>query len=230
MSTFSGFPKESFKFLDDLAKNNSKDWFDANKSTYQKKLQEPALDLIVALGERLQKLSKSITFSTKLNGGSLKRLNRDLRFSKDKTPYKTNLMFEIWDGPVRKESRSSFYMNIEAGNTGIGVGHFMFESDFLDVYRKAVLDNKQGGALQEIVDGLVKDGYGQGGEALKGVPRGFDKEHPRAELLKYKGMYVHSPSISKSDMISKDCLDICFAHCERMFPYHQWLMKQAKKL
>ena len=230
MSTFSGFPKGSYKFLDDLAKNNSKEWFEANKSTYKEQLQEPALDLIVALGERLQKLSKTITFSTKLNGGSLKRLNRDLRFSKDKTPYKTNLMFEIWEGPKRKESRSSFYMNIENGNTGIGVGHHMFESDFLEVYRKAVLDNRQGVELHNIIEGLVSDGYGQNGDALKGVPRGYDKEHPRAELLKYKGMYVYSPNISKAKMTSKDCFDVCFEHCERMFPYHKWLMKQAKKL
>ena len=91
MSTFNGFPKGTRKFLRDLGRNNNRDWFNANKSKYEKEVREPALAFITAMRKPLRSLSECFQAIPKKTGGSLMRIYRDTRFSKDKTPYKTNV-------------------------------------------------------------------------------------------------------------------------------------------
>lgn len=92
LKTFSGFPREGISFLADLAGNNNREWFQANKKLFHEQLQKPAQQFVISLGLRLQEISPGIRFDPSTNGsGSLMRIYRDTRFSKDKTPYKTNI-------------------------------------------------------------------------------------------------------------------------------------------
>ena len=100
---FVGFPENGLRFLSGLKKNNNKEWFDARKETYREGVAEPAQAFVVALGRRLQTISKGIIYDTRLNGGgSVMRVYRDIRFSKDKTPYKDWLGIFFWEGKAKK--------------------------------------------------------------------------------------------------------------------------------
>jgi uncharacterized protein (TIGR02453 family) len=100
MSMFGGFPKGTAKFLRGLSKNNEKAWFEAHRGDYQTGYVEPALAFVEAIGPRLQKISPSISFEPKING-SLFRINRDVRFAKDKRPYKDHIDLWFWHGDKR---------------------------------------------------------------------------------------------------------------------------------
>ena len=97
MHAFSGFPRETARFLADLAKNNEKAWFDAHRGDYDQFYVAPALAFVAAIGPRLQKISPTVAFEPRING-SLFRINRDVRFSKDKRPYKDHIDLWFWHG------------------------------------------------------------------------------------------------------------------------------------
>ena len=100
---FNGFLAAGLQFLADLEVNNEKEWFEAHKDVYQSQLLEPATNFITAVGERLQSISNQIRYDTRTNGsGSLMRIYRDTRFSKDKTPYKTAVSGMWWQGEGKK--------------------------------------------------------------------------------------------------------------------------------
>ena len=106
--TFTGFPREGIQFLRDIDDNNNRDWFEAHKHIYQTALVEPAQAFIVALGERLQTIAPNVQYDTRTNGsGSLMRIYRDVRFSKDKSPYKNWIGIVFWEGQGKKTDNSS---------------------------------------------------------------------------------------------------------------------------
>ena len=110
---FTGFPKEGLQFLADLAHNNNREWFNARKGVYLESVQGPAQAFVAALGRRLKRLSPGIAYDTNPNGGgSLLRIYRDVRFSRDKTPYNTDVRMSFWEGPAKKEALSSFFVGI----------------------------------------------------------------------------------------------------------------------
>jgi len=97
---FAGFPDGTFRFLRGIAKDNSKDWFEAHRTDYEQSYVEPAKALVAELGPKLQKISPGVKIEPKVNG-SLFRINRDVRFSKDKSPYKTHLDLWFWEAEHR---------------------------------------------------------------------------------------------------------------------------------
>jgi uncharacterized protein (TIGR02453 family) len=225
--TFSGFPPEGIRFLSDLADNNDRNWFAAHKSTFQNQLQAPAQAFVVALGKRLQDVSPDIVYDTRLNGsGSLMRIYRDTRFSKDKTPYKTNVSLAFWAGPSKRAAYSAFYIRLEPGGGGIMTGRYAFDKPILAAYRDAVVDTEMGAELESVLAKIQAEGeYTIGGEHYKKVPRGYDPEHPRAGLLRYNGLHAFYLSIKPEHLTSAELVDICYEHCARMAPLHRWLVK-----
>ena len=119
---FTGFPEQGFEFLRQIARNNSKAWFEAHKAEYIQDLQLPAQALVVALGERLRSLFPTIGYDPRPHGGSLMRIYRDVRFSKDKSPYKTHIGANFWDGE-RKAEGSGFHFFMDAEGARFYVGH-----------------------------------------------------------------------------------------------------------
>jgi uncharacterized protein (TIGR02453 family) len=228
LQSFTGFPEAGIQFLADLARNNNREWFQANKKTFQKQLQEPAQKFVVALGTRLQELSAGIRFDTRTNGsGSLMRIYRDTRFSKDKTPFKTNLSMAFWEGPGKKMANPGFFIRFEPGGGGIYAGQHVFDKTKLELFRDAVIDDQLGSELgQALAQVSSVGGYEVGGEHYKRVPQGYDADHPRAVYLKYNGLWVVNPTaVTEADLYQPELVDICFEHCQQMDPIHRWLVK-----
>jgi uncharacterized protein (TIGR02453 family) len=166
------FPPEATRFYEQLAADNSKAFWAANKAAYDEYVRAP----MVALTEELAKTYGPF---------HIFRPNRDIRFSKDKTPYKTNIA-----ATAETEGGASVYVSFSAEGLYAGTGYYRFEKDQLDRYRKAVANDGTGGALQKLVDAARKKGYEVHGESLKVAPRGYPKDHPRVALLRHRGLYV----------------------------------------
>ena len=106
---FYGFPREGVQFLEDLAHNNNREWFEAHRQDYREHLLAPAQSFVIALGQELKSISSAIEYDTRTNGsGSIMRIHRDVRFSKDKTPYYTYLRVVFWEGGHKKMENPSF--------------------------------------------------------------------------------------------------------------------------
>lgn len=222
---FSGFPQAGLDFLAQLAVHNERTWFEAHKDEYQKFVLEPAQAFILTLGAKLRDLSSALQVDPRTDGrGVMMRIHRDTRFSKDKTPYKANVSGLFWEGTRRKMECSAFGFQIEAGGVGLMAGIFKFPPDMLTMYREAVIGKQQGTELAEIVANLRQEGiYQVNGEHYKRVPAGLDPNHPRADLLRYDGLYVYSPSIPAADILTPALVDICYAHYQKMAPIQRWL-------
>ena len=223
---FTGFPAEGLAFLAGLAQNNNREWFEARRDVYQTALLKPALAFVETLGERLREIAPHIRFDTRTNGaGSLMRIHRDVRFAKDKSPYHDYVSGLLWEGAGKKNNCPAFGFQLIPEGLGLMAGQFMFTKEGLDSYRAAVLDEEFGTALAKICNDLRgRPGYELGGEALKTVPRGFDADHPRADLLRYKGLYAHPPRLTGPLLSSPDLVDACMAHFVIMAPLQQWLV------
>ena len=232
IQTFTGFPRAGLRFIEDLAANNNRDWFQTHKTDYTANLLEPAQTLVIALGERLKDIAPDIIYDTRTNGaGSLMRIYRDTRFSKDKTPYKRHVDMMFWEGIGRKIDCPAFGLRISPveGN-GLMTGMHGFPKSMLAAYRDAVVDDDLGPELVQAIDSVKSAGdYDIGGEHYKRVPRGFDSEHERANLLRYAALFAYSPQIEESVVTSPDLVEVCFEHFRHMAPIHHWLVKVHRR-
>ena len=230
-TTFNGFPSEGIQFLNDLSHNNEREWFNPRKEIYKVQIMQPALSFIQAMGDRLQHLSPHIQYDTRTNGsGSLMRIYRDTRFSKDKTPYKNYVGIIFWEGSGKKTECPGFHLGLAGTGAGIHVGMHGFPKPMLTAYRQAVADDKLGAELLEAVTAVQQAGYTVGGEHYKRVPRGYDAEHPRADWLRYAALFASSGDIPASVVTSPDFMDVCFDHFEKMAPIQRWLVKVAQTI
>ncbi|MGJ3238737.1 MAG: DUF2461 domain-containing protein [Anaerolineae bacterium] len=225
---FTGFPMEGLQFLRDLAQNNNKDWFDKHKPTYRATVQTPALDLVSALGERLQTEFPRICYDARTNGGSLMRIYRDTRFSANKAPYKTNVAMMFTPEGYKRMEAPGFGLQITPEQVELVVGMFAFSKAQLEIYREAILDNSKGKALIAAVAQVESAGdYILGDKELKRVPRGYDAKHPRAEWLKYKSLLVYAPPIPLNIVQTTNLLDVTMNHFKNMAPIYRWLISSG---
>lgn len=217
------FSKKTIKFYKDLKENNNREWFTEHKQDYLDYIQQPSIELVTEVGKQLQKVVPGISYDTTTNGsGSIMRIYRDVRFSKDKTPYKTWHGIRFWEGLDHKNTISRFFFYVNDQGGGIYVGNHGFDRDELLAYQKAVDNDKQGEQLEKLVKKLSKH-YEVGTPGYKNVPKAFAKDHPRGELLKYKSLYAHTGDISIKDVTSDQLVDIIVKHFKALAPLHQWL-------
>jgi uncharacterized protein (TIGR02453 family) len=227
----SHFPHETIEFYRQLEQNNNRHWFQEHKQDYIDFVQNPALAFIKVMGERLKEISPDIVYDTRTNGaGSLMRIYRDVRFSPDKTPYKTNLGIVFWQGRGKKSDNPGFYFHFEPRGLSFYCGMYGFNKDMLSAYRESVADEKLGLELERVITHLRKSGYEVGGEHYKRVPRNFDPEHPRADLLKYNTLYCAISDLNPELVTQPKIMDIAFDHWKEMAPVHHWLVKVRSKL
>jgi uncharacterized protein (TIGR02453 family) len=224
---FSGFLQEGLRFLTELKEHNTREWFEANKDTYRDHVLAPAQDLVFALGERLKGLSPGIAYDTAANGsGSILRIYRDLRFSRDKRPYNTHVRLVFWEGRRKKMENPSFFVRIGPDGVGVYAGIHVFQKTFLAAYRDAVVDDLLGADLEAAIETVRGAGdYTVGGEHYKRVPRGYDADHPRAGLLRYNGLWAHTTApIDPAVIVTPELVEVCLEHCRNMAPLHRWLV------
>ncbi len=221
---FDGFPRAAVKFYRELEKNNNRRWFEENKHVYKESVLAPAQDLVLAMGERLRKLSPNVMADPRTSGaGSIFRIYRDTRFSKDKNPYKAFLGIFWWEADRKKMESPGFYFHLEPSGLMIAVGSHVFSKESLGAYRDAVADPKRGAALSRAVSRVTSKGYEVGGAHYKRVPRGYDPEHPRAELLKYNGLWAADEGKIPKELYSSDLIGYCFDRWKDMKPVYTWL-------
>ena len=219
---FEGFSEGTFRFLSGIAKHNDKRWFDEHRDDYDAFYIAPAKALVSALGPRLKRISKDVKYEPKVNG-SLFRINRDTRFSKDKSPYKTHLDLWFWEGKNRGWDAPGFFFRMHADELMIGAGMHYFDKAHLDAYRKAVLDPKKGRALQGLVETLRKKKYDIGNKTRTKVPRGFDADHQRAELLLHEGLSAGWHGAIPREARSARLVEWCVERYAAVAPISKWL-------
>ncbi|MDX9864016.1 MAG: DUF2461 domain-containing protein [Anaerolineaceae bacterium] len=221
---FTGFPLGTRDFYKDLAANNNKAWFTEHKPFYTQAILPAARALVSDLGARLCEIAPGVVIDTGLNGsGSIFRIHRDIRFSPDKSPYKTYLGILWWQGSRKKNENSGFYFQLEHNRLNLYTGVQLFPRDALDEYRQSVQDGKYGAALNEIIAQLQSSGYLIGGDQYKRLPAGYSGAQDNAELLLYKGLYAGMEGPIPDEFYAIDLVDICFEHFRNMAPLHHWL-------
>lgn len=224
---FSGLPQEGVQFLRDLEANNNRDWFEAHRETYQSQLLEPMQNFVDALGMRLQQTFPQIDFDPAANGsGSLTRIYRDVRFSKNKDPYKPWLAVRLWHGPFGRKVGPGFFVRVTSDGIGLFAGCWHFDKPILAAWREWVDRGTRMDELAKAVADMVARGVtGVGGLTYKRVPRGYDKDHARAELLKHDGLYAVLDPLPKKTAHSKQLVEECAQSLERVEHFYNWLVE-----
>jgi uncharacterized protein (TIGR02453 family) len=222
---FHGFPRALVAFYEDLAYNNNRAWFNEHKDVYKEYVIAPAQDFVRAMGERLRALAPDVVADTRATGaGSIFRIYRDTRFSKDKTPYKTFLGIFFWEGQRKKTENSGFYFHLEPSRLMLAAGVHVFPRPLLEVYRDAVVDPDHGPALVQAVAQVAASGPYQVGERhYKRVPRGYDPNHENADYLLHNGLFASIESDVPEELFTEECLDYCLERFRDMAPIHAWL-------
>jgi uncharacterized protein (TIGR02453 family) len=222
---FEGFSPDLLKFLRALARHNDKNWFDAHRGDYEALFLEPARAFATAMQGALKAVGPEVRSEPRVNG-SIMRINRDTRFSKDKTPYKTamHFMFPVGGGPMR--SGPGYYLRIAENELGIAAGLFGFAPDQLAAYRDAVVDSRRGRALRAAVDRVRKAGpYELNAPGYKRVPKGYDPDHPNADFLLMKGFYAFADMPVPRAFFSREAIPFVIERFKELKPIPVWLSK-----
>ncbi|MFT6625109.1 MAG: hypothetical protein ACJAZI_001193 [Cycloclasticus sp.] len=198
------FSEDTFKFLEQLAKNNNRPWFNEHKPIYEQTVRSPALDFIEAMQPVIKKLSPNFTAVAKKTGGSLMRVYRDARFSKDKTPYKTNIGIQFRHVAGKDVHAPGFYLHIAPNDCFLGAGIWHPDSKALSRIREMISDNPN--AWKNITSHKnFKRHFELSGDSLKTYPRGYAKDHPMIHDLKRKDFIAIHP-LSREDILSPDLI------------------------
>jgi uncharacterized protein (TIGR02453 family) len=182
------FGPGAIRFLRELGRNNRRDWFQGNKTRYEEEIQAPALRFIEAMGPRLGKISPHVVADARPFGGSLSRIYRDTRFSKDKSPYKTHVGIHFYhEESAADRNLPGFFFHMEPGGSRVGSGIWHPGPPDLTKIRDAIVGSPTSWGT------VVGDGLKVGGESYARVPRGYDATHRYADDLRRKDFYTMRP-------------------------------------
>jgi uncharacterized protein (TIGR02453 family) len=219
--SFSGFPESGLTFLRGLSRNNDRDWFESHRAVFDGEMVPAMLSWCSDLAARLADAMPRLVFVPRI-GGSLYRLNRDIRFSRDKRPYKTHVAALLWEGG-EKHDAPAVYLHVAPDEVIFGGGLYLFEEGRLDRFRKLLRDAAAAERLRAALADAQKHGLAPAGEKLLRVPRGFDPEGPDAELSKHKGLIVSKTVKPGAWLFSQEALDRSEAAARAYAPLHAWL-------
>ncbi|MDH3207033.1 MAG: DUF2461 domain-containing protein [Gemmatimonadota bacterium] len=175
------FTEDTYRFLKDLKKNNDRDWFDANKKRYEEHLKDPALRIIAAFAPELKKISPHFMATPR----SLFRIYRDVRFAKDKSPYKTHIGLHFRHDRSKDAHAPGFYLHVEPKQAFIGVGIWHPDGPALRSIREHIVEEPAAWKKASRTKSFT-GAFNLSGDRLKRPPKDFDPEHPLIEDLKWK--------------------------------------------
>src|SRR5467141_2598302 len=211
------FTPEFFAFFRGLAKNNRKEWFDANKAQFQAVVLEPSVRFVRDAGNRLKKISPHIVGDPRAFGGSLSRIYRDIRFSPDKSPYKTHVGIHFWhgkaDGP---EHTPGVFLHLGSGESGAYTGVWQPESPVLTKVRNRIVEEPD--AWRKVVRSKIR----MEGESLKRPPSGYDPNHPLIQDIRRKD-FVAVRSLRDDEVTSPRFLEAFVEAARDMDPLNRFL-------
>ncbi|MFI0450419.1 DUF2461 domain-containing protein [Actinomadura sp. 6N118] len=197
---FTGFTDEAFEFYEGLLADNSKTYWTAHKETYERCVRDPMIELLAEL-------------EPEFGAAKMFRPYRDVRFSHDKSPYKTH------QGGY---TSSGFYFQVDADGLMVAGGMYAPTPEQLRQYRAAVDTESTGKALEAIVDDLRATGMEIDGDRLKTRPRGFSEDHPRIELLRHRSLYAHEGWPADPWMRTREVVDRVRESWRRLRPLVEW--------
>jgi uncharacterized protein (TIGR02453 family) len=183
--------RDLFRFFRDLSRNNDRDWFLKNKRRYETQVKEPLLQFISDFGPHLRRINPHLVADPRPSGGSLFRIHRDVRFSRDKSPYKTHAGIYFRHEEIEHVHAPGYYLHLEPGNVFAAAGIWHPEPPTLKRVRDAIVSDPS--SWKRSVERTLRGQYELGGDSLKRAPGGYDPRHPLAADLKRKDFIVSIP-------------------------------------
>ena len=224
---FEGFADRDGRFFRALARNQRREWFAAHRREYEDGWLAPMKALLAEVRERIDALFPRHPLAEP----KVFRIHRDVRFSRDKSPYKTHIGgYVAIDGVGQGPSApAALYVHIGAGEVFVAAGQYMMDAGQLARFREAVVDDPRGGELVAILRKLTRAGFAVGShDVLQRVPRGLDPGHPRAGLLKRKGLIVTFPEPPRGLLVARPLVDWLVTQTKRAVPLVEWLASVAE--
>jgi uncharacterized protein (TIGR02453 family) len=207
---FTGFPEAALDFYDDLEMDNTKTYWEAHKDTYATAVAAPMKALTTALADEFGQ-------------AKIFRPYRDVRFAKDKTPYKTHQGAFVPKGPA-----TGYYVQVGAPGVRVGVGYYEAAGPRLASIRDAIANQTRGGQLEEILAAMQAAGWELGGDRVKTAPRGYSVDDPRIELLRHKSMTLGKSYGFEPVIHTPELLDRVRADWREAAPFVEWVLTYAK--
>jgi uncharacterized protein (TIGR02453 family) len=209
-STFAGFPVAALDFYDDLEVDNTRAYWEKHKDVYTESVKAPMAALCAAL-------------APEFGEAKVFRPYRDVRFAKDKTPFKTHQGAFVPAGPA-----TGWYVEVSARGIRTGAGFYEASSPRLASIRAAIDDDRRGQALERLLAGLAADGWDVAGERLKTTPRGYPADHPRIGLLRHKSMTVGRSHGFEPVVHTPELLDVVRDDWRALRPFVEWVAENAE--
>ena len=221
MTSSPHFTPALFEFLSDLAGNNNREWFQDNKARYEQDVRDALVQFVSDFGDRLQEISPHMVADPRLSGGSVFRIYRDVRFSKDKSPYKTNAGMHFRHEVGREVHGPGLYLHLQPGQVFAAAGIWRPNSATIGKIRGAIVANPD--RWKSIVnEDEFNSMYSLEGESLKRAPRGIDPEHPLIDHLKLKS-FAATTSFTQEEACSPDFMDVYADACKVASPFSEFL-------
>ncbi|PCI44248.1 MAG: TIGR02453 family protein [Proteobacteria bacterium] len=217
------FTEDTFVFLRSLGENNNRDWFNEHKAEYEQYVREPALAFIRAMRPELARFAPHFVAADKKVGGSLMRVYRDVRFGKNKQPYKTNIGMQFRHEIGKDVHAPGFYLHIEAGEVFVGAGIWHPDSDTLKKIR-SYIDAHPTRWLDAMNNTAFKKAFQMGGDSLKRAPKGYPMDHPMIEALKRKDFIAIGPLMPEL-ILEDDLVGFIASYFETAQPLMQQLCR-----
>ncbi|HEU4733655.1 MAG TPA: TIGR02453 family protein [Kofleriaceae bacterium] len=222
---FAGLDRGAMQFWHELAAEMSREWFAANKQRYEDQWVMPMTAVVRQVARRLAPVYRPL----RLGEPRTLRIYRDVRFSRDKTPYKTHIaaVLRLAGKPIAQAGTAALYVHLGLDEEYVGVGCYQFDAGRLARWRRAVA-GAPGAALLAILARLRKASYAvDRDEAYQRIPRGFAPDHPRADLLKRKGLTCAFPEIPAGLVHEPAWADWLFRHAKATAPLVIWLHRHV---
>ena len=226
---FDGFRNKACEFLQEIEDNNNKIWFENNRHIWEKEILEPNQAYVEDMGETLLILNPMIKAKAKVSG-SLFKIYRDVRFSKDKTPIKTKIGIMFWLGEAHRMQSASFYMQYKKDEVMIATGIRGFKAPLLKAYREYIKIEQNAIALHEILETFKKDGIKIVEPTYKRYPKDFNKDDKYAYLSLYSSMFVYKTFKPNKTFFSKKIVNHNFKFYDKTYILNEWLYDLTLKV
>ena len=222
-SPSSHFTPALFQFLRDLRENNNRPWFEANRSRFEDDVREPLTRFVVEFAPHLHEISPHFVADPRPSGGSVFRIYRDTRFSKDKTPYKTNMGAHFRHAAGKDVHAPGFYLHLEPDEVFMACGLWHPDPPTQTLVRDAIVArDRDWQAITAAIMEAVPHTFSFDGERLARAPRGYDPTHPLIDDLRRKD-FVVSTAFDESAACAPDFIDRFSAACQTAAPYIRFL-------
>jgi uncharacterized protein (TIGR02453 family) len=217
------FTRASLEFFNELRAHNDRDWFLANKQRYETQVKDPFLRLIADLSPDMRKINPNIVVDASPNGGSMMRIYRDIRFSKDKSPYKTHVAAHFHHRKAKDDGAPAYYLRIEQGNSMAGGGVWQPATPALKKIRDAIVGDSK--AWVRVTEGMkFGTGCSFAGESLSRPPAGFKADHPLIEDIKRKDFAIGF-QLTDREVCSREFNNLLLERYRVAAPFLQFLSK-----